>query len=100
MKQRITIFTACLLGLAACDGPQEDRGEVTDNAAGVVSSEDAIESGPNETLGEARDDAAESANEAREAQADALEDQADQAREEADQRAEALEDQAEKARGR
>lgn len=100
MKPRMTLLAACLLGLAACDGPREDAGEVADNAADVVSSEDAIESGPNETLGEVRDEAAESADEAREAQADALEDRAEQAREEADRKADALEDQAERARGR
>lgn len=98
--KRFTILTACLLALAACDGSREDAGEVADNAAGVVPSEDSLQSGPNETLGETRDEAAQSANDAREAQADALEDEAAQPREEADQKADALEDQAERARGR
>lgn len=97
--KRSVLIAAALLGLSACDGPREDAGEVADNAAGVVSSEDAVQSGPNETLGEARDDAAESANEAREARADALEDAADESRATADQKADALEKQAEQARG-
>lgn len=98
--KRFTILAACLIGLAACDGPREDAGEVADNAAGVVPSEDSLQSGPNETLGEARDAAAESAADANEARADALEDEAEEARREADQRAETLEEQAERARGR
>ena len=97
--KRFTILSACLIGLAACDGPREDAGEKADNASGVVGSEDTLRSGREETVGEARDDAATSANEAREARADALEDAAEQAREEADQKAEVLEQQAEKARG-
>lgn len=98
--KRSAIIAAAMLVLTACDGAREDAGERADNAAGVVSSEDAVESGPNETLGEARDDAAESADEAREARADALEDAADESRATAAEKAEALEREAEKARGR
>ncbi|HEX8384508.1 MAG TPA: hypothetical protein VF592_14180 [Sphingomonas sp.] len=99
MKRSI-LAVAALFALAACDGAREDAGEQADNAAGVVSSEDAVASGPNETLGEVRDDAAESANEAREARADAMEDAADESRAAADQKADTLEEQAEQARGR
>lgn len=69
---------------------------MADNAAGVVPSEHTLQSGPNETLGEACDDTVESANEAREARADASEDRVPEVREKAD----ALEDAAERARGR
>lgn len=99
MKSRPTLIAAGLIALAACDGPQEDAGEVADNASGAVAGEDSIRSGPAESVGETHDDAAESANEAIEARADALEDAAEQERAEADRRADALEDQAELARG-
>lgn len=98
MNKSAILLAASVFALGACDGPQEDAGEVADNAAGVVSSEDSLESGPNETLGEVRDEAAESANEAREARADALEDRAEQAREEADARADALDERAQQTR--
>lgn len=95
---------AALVGLVvamvgACDGAQEQAGEKADNASGAVGSEDSIESGPAETMGERNDAAIDSANDAREARADALEEQADAARDAADQKAEALEQQADKARG-
>lgn len=98
--KKMLMAAAGLLALAACDGPREDAGEVADNATRAVTSEDTIRSGPNETLGEARDDAAESANEAREARADAMEDAADESRATADRKADALEKEAERARGR
>lgn len=91
---------AALLALAACDGPREDAGEAADNAANLVDGEDAVDSGPNETLGEKQDEAAESANEARDAKADALEARAEEARSTADAEADRLEEEAEKARGR
>jgi hypothetical protein len=97
MRQIGLIMAAALL--AACDGPQEQAGEVADNAAGVVPSEDAIQSGPAETMGERQDEAKDAAEDAREAQADALEDQAEAARESADEQAERLEQQADQARG-
>lgn len=94
------VVAAALLGLAACDGLQEQAGEKIDNATGAVDGEDSIRSGPAETSGEARDEALESANEAREARADALEDAADAKRAEAEREADRLEDAAERARER
>jgi len=91
---------ALLLAGAACDGPQEQRGEQVDAAAGVVDSEDSMRSGPAESLGEQMDEAAESARDAVEAQADALEKRADASRDAAEQQAEALEQRAEELRGR
>ncbi|WP_133365551.1 hypothetical protein [Qipengyuania sediminis] len=71
-------------------GPREQAGEVSDSQAGVVDSEDSIESGPAESMGERRDEATEAANKGREARADALEEQADGQREESGRQAEAL----------
>lgn len=90
---------ALVLTVTACDGPQEQAGEKADNASGAVDGEDSVESGPAETMGERNDEAADSANDAREAQADALEEQADAARDAADQKVEALEQQADNVRG-
>ena len=84
--------------LAACDGPREQAGEVSDKQAGIVDSEDSIESGPAETMGERRDEAIDAANDAKEARADALEEQADAQREEAERRAEELDQAAERVR--
>ena len=67
-------------------------------AAGVVSGEDTLVSGPAETAGEAQDRAAESANAAIEANADAAEDRADAIRSTADREADALEERAKKVR--
>lgn len=97
---RSVAATAALLGLAACDGPREQAGEKIDNATGAVDGEDSIRSGPAETSGEAQDEALESANEAREAQADALEDAADVTRADAEREADRLEDAAERTRRR
>lgn len=97
---RIGITFAALLAVSACDGPNEQAGEVADNAAGVMPSEDAIQSGPAETMGERKDEAQDAREDAREAQADALEDQAEAARETAEEKAEALEQQADRARGK
>jgi uncharacterized protein YjbJ (UPF0337 family) len=84
--------------LAACDGPRENAGEVADNASGAVDSEDTLESGPAERLGEAQDRAADAARDAIETRADALEDTARAGREEARRAAEELEQQADKLR--
>ncbi len=99
MKATLILVLAGLATLAACDGPREDAGEQVDNATGAVRGEDNVRSGPAETLGERRDDTADSAEDAREARADALEDAADEQREAADQRADALEDDARATRG-
>ena len=96
---RLFFILAVTVALAACDGGAEDAGEKADNAAGVVSSEDAIESGPQETMGERQDAANEAVEDAQDARADALEEAADAERETAEQKAEALEQQAEKTRG-
>jgi hypothetical protein len=90
---------AALMAVAGCDGAREDAGEQADNAVNLVEGEDAIESGPHETLGEKQDEAAESANEARDARADTLEAQAEEARSTADAEADRLEEAAQKARG-
>ena len=83
-----------LLLAAACDGAREDAGEKADTNSGAVSSEDSIQSGPAESLGETQDEAIDSAADAKEAQADALEDRAEEAREAAEQQADRLEEQA------
>ncbi|QAY76394.1 hypothetical protein [Sphingosinicella sp. BN140058] len=98
MLRKAALAGALVMMVAACDGPQEQAGEKADNASGAVDGEDSIESGPAETMGERNDEAADSANDAREAQADALEEQADAARDAADQKAEALEQQADNVR--
>lgn len=97
-RASIVAGAAALALLAGCDGAREDAGEQADANAGVVSSEDTIESGPAETTGEAQDRAADSANDAAEARADAAEDEADAMRATADQKADALEDQAKRVR--
>lgn len=96
---RIGLGILGAFALAGCDGPREQAGEVADNAAGLVPSEDAIQSGPAETMGERQDEAQDAAEDARESQADALEDQAEAARDAAEEKAEALEQQADRARG-
>ena len=88
-----------LLLLCGCDGPQEQAGERADAASGAVSSEDTLQSGPAETLGERADEAQESAEEATEARADALEERAEAERDAAEETAEQLEQQAEAVRG-
>jgi hypothetical protein len=85
-------------GLAGCDGPRENAGEVADNAAGVGAG--TLGQGPAERLGELQDRAADAAKDAREAQADALDRAADAKRDAADEAAEQLEQQAEKLRGK
>lgn len=96
---RVLLMLGAATALAACDGAREQAGEKADNAAGVVRSEDAIQSGPAETMGERQDQAKDAVEDAKEAQADALEEQADAAREAADEHAEQLEQQAARARG-
>ena len=93
------VASAFLLALPACDGAREDAGEKADNQTGAVDSEDSVQSGPAETMGERQDEAVESAAEAREAGAEALEEQAEAQREAADQQAEVLEQQAQNLRG-
>jgi phage/plasmid primase-like uncharacterized protein len=100
MRIPAALTLAAALAVAACDGPREQAGEKADNASGAVDGEDSVKSGPAETMGERQDEAADSANEAKEARADALEEQADSERDSAAQRAEALEQEADKARGR
>ncbi len=99
MKSAASILAASFLALAACDGPREQAGEKADAASGATNSEDAMESGPAETMGERQDETAETAAEAREAKADSLEATAEEQREAAEQQAEALEEQAKKVRG-
>jgi len=82
---RVVLMLAAVAALAACDGQREQAGEKADNAAGVVNSEDSLESGPAETMGERQDEAKDAAEDAKEAQADALEEQADALDEQADQ---------------
>ena len=96
MKRLLIMLTAT--AMAACDGPAEDAGEQADNAAGVVSSEDTLDSGPQETMGERRDAANDAVEDAREARADALEEAAEAERDTAAQKAEALEQQADQVR--
>lgn len=82
---RVVLMLAAAAALAACDGPREQAGEKTDNAAGAVDGEDSMESGPAETAGEQQDQAKDAVEDAKEAQADALEEQADALEEQADQ---------------
>ena len=92
MKHLIILIA---VALAACDGPRENAGEKADLASGAVNSEDTLQKGPAEQLGEKQDRAAETRERAREAEADALEAAADERREQADQEADALDNRAE-----
>lgn len=92
---------ACLsLTIAACDGPQEQAGEKADIESGAVTGNDWMRSGPAETMGARKDEAAAAARRARDMKADALEGQADAQRAAAGERAEALDQQADKLRER
>jgi len=99
---KVAVLAAALLFVSACDGSGENAGDASDN---VSDGEDPLESGPAETMGKHRDEAADAAEDARDSRADALEDRAetiDEAAEEqqetARQQAEALEQQAERVR--
>ena len=98
MKFVPVILAGALIGLAACDGPREQAGEIADNASGAVDGEDSMRSGPAETMGERQDEAAEAANEARDAAADALEQKAEAAEAKAGEQAEQLRQQADEVR--
>ena len=95
---RRLVITAGALLLLGCDGPRENAGEKADANAGAVSSEDTLESGPAERLGEKQDAVVDQVEDAKEAKADALEDMAEEKREAAAQQAEALEKQAKEVR--
>ena len=93
------LVTASLLGaLIACDGPNEIAGREKDRAEAVVAGQEAPAHGPNERLGEARDQVIESDRKARDAVADALESRGDQIRQDADVAADRLDDEAQAAR--
>jgi hypothetical protein len=94
----IALASALIAGLAACDGPKEQAGEIADNASGAVDGEDSMRSGPAETMGERQDKADQSANEAREAAADALDEKAEAAEDAAKERGEELRQQADAVR--
>ena len=91
--KHLTILIAA--ALVACDGPRENAGEKADFASGAVNSEDTLQKGPAEQLGEKQDRAAETRERAKEAEADALEAAADERREQADQEADELDNRAE-----
>ena len=97
-KLSLLVASALLAGLAACDGPREQAGEIADNASGAVDGEDSMTSGPAETMGERQDEAAEAANDARDAAADALDEKAEAAEAAAGERAEQLRQQADQVR--
>jgi hypothetical protein len=97
MRKLIVTF-ALLAGLAACDGPKEQAGEIADNASGAVDGEDSMRSGPAETMGERQDEADKAANQAREATADALDEKAEAAEAAAREQAEQLRQQADQVR--
>ncbi|HEX9955124.1 MAG TPA: hypothetical protein VGB48_07920 [Allosphingosinicella sp.] len=99
MRLHPVLFCAALgLGLAACDGPREQAGEIADNASGAVDGEDSMKSGPAETMGERQDEAEASANKARDAAADALDQKAEAAEDAAKEKAEELRQQADAVR--
>ena len=101
MKRILVPIAVAALGLAAaCDGPREQAGEKADAASGAVNSEDSIDKGPAERLGEAQDRVEDNLKDAKEAQADALDDAANAAREQADQQADEMEKRAEQIRGK
>ena len=91
MKHLTILIVAALV---ACDGPRENAGEKSDFASGAVNSEDTLQKGPAEQLGEKQDRAAETRERAKDAEADALEAAAEERREQADQEADALENRA------
>jgi hypothetical protein len=86
------------LAASACDGPRENAGEKADAAAGAVTSEDTLRSGPAEEMGARQDAAAEGRADAKEAEADSIEASAAETREAARQRAKALRKEADAAR--
>lgn len=91
MKHLTILIVAALV---ACDGPRENAGEKSDFASGAVNSEDTLQKGPAEQLGEKQDRTAEAQERARDAEADALEAAAKERREQADQEADALDNRA------
>ena len=95
MKHLTILIVAALV---ACDGPRENAGEKADFASGAVNSEDSLQKGPAEQLGEKQDRAAETRERAKDAEADALEAAADERREQGDQETEELENRAEAVR--
>ena len=88
----LAIAPALLLG--ACQGPEAQAGAEKDKAAAVAAGQSYDGDGPNERIGDARDRAADAAEDAHEAEADAIEKERDSIRSAADIEAERLEQQA------
>lgn len=100
MSRRLAAILPLLAAavIAGCDGAQEDAGERADAAAGRVASEDTLDKGPAERMGEIGDRTARDAAASVERAADTFEDRADAARTRADQRADELEAEADRLR--
>jgi hypothetical protein len=90
----LCLMLASLIGLAACEGPNEQAGERQDEAAANEAGVDYGGSGPAERAGKAQDRAEAAAREERDAAADALEAQAKNYQRQADVEAEKLRAQA------
>jgi hypothetical protein len=91
-------WTMLFLGaamLAACDGTNENAGEVADADAGTAQ---AIGEGPGERLGESIDRATQAAEDSVEAQAELIRDEADVRADRLDEQADRLEEQADAVR--
>ena len=90
MKQPC-LMLASLIGLAACQGPQEQAGAKQDEAAANAAGVDYSGSGPAARRGKVQDRAEAAARVAREAVADSLDAKAENYRRQADVEAEKLE---------
>ncbi len=92
-------WTILLLGasmIAACDGTNENAGEVADADAGTAQ---AVGEGPNERLGESLDRARQATEASVDAQAELIRDQADVRADHLEEQADAVRRQAKEAAG-
>jgi hypothetical protein len=96
--KNFTLTLACALSLGACQGPEAQAGADKDKIAAEAAGETYEGDGPNESIGAARDRAADAAEEAREAEAEAIEKARDSIHSTADVEAERLEQQAKEVR--
>jgi uncharacterized membrane protein YqiK len=87
-----------LLGLAACDGPNEKAGKEQDRAAATAAGVNYTGSGPAERAGEAQDNADNAARDAKEAEKKAIDAKARNIEKQADVAAEKLEAEADAVR--
>jgi hypothetical protein len=97
MKSPYAVLIA-LLGLAACDGPNEKAGKEQDRAAATAAGVDYKGSGPAERAGEVQDNADNAARDAKEAETKAIDAKARNIQKQADVAAEKLEAEADAVR--